>query len=213
MFITDRDLLILEPALFRDCAPAGQRLLSGTCTISGNTLTFETRDLSPEAADITAGHVILVDAVPYEVIERTGEDTLTISRLRAGAAADIQPPPPVTLRPAHIYTFAPQIAAAHGQLLDMFGILPAASALPDAVTESDITNPGELKLVESLAALHLIFQAAEAPTTNGIHNSSRAAHYLRRFAAERHRAAARVDLDGDGQPDAKRYATFLHLTR
>ena len=54
MFAQDRDLLALDPNLFRDVAWSGQRLVSGVGNISGTTLTLTSQDVTLEAAAITA---------------------------------------------------------------------------------------------------------------------------------------------------------------
>ncbi len=48
MFALDRDLLALEPNLFRDAAWAGQRVVSGVGDVAGETLTLLTQDVDFE---------------------------------------------------------------------------------------------------------------------------------------------------------------------
>ncbi len=150
MFATDRDLLAIEPNVFRDAGVAGQRLLKGACDIGGTTLTLTAQDVDFAAADIGPGHVALVDGTPYEVIARLTSTTATISRIRAGAADPVQPPSPATGKPVEIWTFAPQIAAAHRLLLRMLGIDPEDPPAPFQVTEQNITNPASLAPIEAL---------------------------------------------------------------
>src|SRR5689334_13428715 len=91
MFATDRDLLLIEPNLFRDAGIAGQRLLKGTCDISGTTLTLTAQDVDLAAANIGPGHVALVDGTPYEVLTRLTSTTATVSRPRASTTDPAQP--------------------------------------------------------------------------------------------------------------------------
>lgn len=76
-----------------------------------------------------------------------------------------------------------------------------------------MTNPRGLWLVEALAALHQIYAAAAALSVEGSPAYARAEHYRARLAAERQRAAARLDTDGDGLADATRYLNTLPFVR
>jgi hypothetical protein len=112
-----------------------------------------------------------------------------------------------------IATFAPQIALVHAQVLRMLGIEPGAPASPGSVTESSITNSASLTLVESLGALHLIYTAAAALSGPASVLGARADQYRRRFSEERRLAAATIDLNGDGLPDATRRMNVFQFTR
>jgi len=211
MFTHDRDLLLFEPNLFGDVAWIGQRLLDSTGTISGTTLTVAA---PPTLEDmlIDAGHVAVVNQVPYEVIERLSPTEATVSRPRADPEGPVIPPIEVTDEPTSVHTFVPQIALVHSQVLQMIGIPPNDEEL-DGPTEQDVTNPGDLTRLESLGALHLIFSAAAAlaPETSPLR--ARAEMYRDRFAAERRRAVARLDLNGDGLPDASRRLNVVQFMR
>lgn len=213
MFTTDRDLLALEPSLFRDLAWAGQRLVSATGAIAGTTLTISSHDVTLEAAGVGAGHVALVDGAAYEVLARLSPTTATISRLRDDPDGPALPPSPVSGKPAAVHTFRPQIAVAHGTLLAMLGLAPAGAPRAGAVTEEAVMNAGELRAAESLLALSLIWSAAASLGGADSAAAARAEHYRRRFAHERSRAAARLDLDGDGVADATRRANVVQCSR
>lgn len=210
MFITDRDLLLLEPNLFRDVGWAGQRLVQGLGTIVGTTLTLSGFDLDFEEAAVDAGHVVSVGITAYEVIERLSATTVTISRLRVHSSDPVQPPSPVADLATEVFTYSPQIALVHAQVLRLLGIDPDAVESP---TENDITNPEALKRIEALGTLHLVFSAAGALGEPGSGLLARADMYRDRFAAERRRVAARIDLDGDGVPDATRRLNLVQLVR
>jgi len=222
MFAEDRDLLTLDPNLFRDVAWSGQRLVSGIGSISGTTLTLTSHDVTLEAAAITAGHIALIDNIPYEVIERLSPTTATISRVRPGPDDPVIPPTPATAKPVAIHTFAPQIAAAHTQILKLLGIDPALiDAGPNAgqVKESDITNPDSFRAVEAMAALYHIYCIAAAPGSADLAGSlahtwiNRARIWQDRYTDAIRTAAAQIDLDGDGQPDATRRPGLTQLIR
>ena len=174
MFITDRDLLLLEPNLFRDVGWAGQRLLQGLGTIVGSTLTISGYDLDFEQAQIDAGHIVSVGITAYEVIERLSATTATISRLRVSTSDPVQPPSPVSDLATEVFSYAPQMALVHAQVLRLLGIEPESSP-----GEADITNPEALKRLEALGTLHLVFVAAGALGEPGSGLLARAGHVPR----------------------------------
>jgi hypothetical protein len=192
----------------------GQRLVSGTGTISGTTLTLTAQDVNFQNAGVEAGHVALVDGAPYEVLARLSATTATISRLRDDPAGAALTPSPVTGKPVLVYTFRPQAAMVHAQVLRMLGIEPGAAPAQGQPGESSITNPAALRQLEVLGTLHLIYTAAAAPdATWNEHAFNRVQVYRERYAAERQRAAARIDLDGDGLPDATRRLNVIQFVR
>ncbi len=215
MFATDRDLLILEPNLFRDAAPAGQRLLKGTCDIAGTTLTLTAQDVDLAAARIGPGHVARVDGTPYEILGRLTFTTATTSRPRAGTTDLAQPPSPATGKPVEIWTFAPQIGRAHADLLRMVGIDPEQLSAPGIITEASITNPASLRDVEVLGTLYLIYTFAAGLGTGWTKSPTweRGQVFLQRFEHARQLAAARIDTNGDGLPDATRRLNTIILAR
>ena len=173
MFATDRDLLVLEPNLFRDAAWVGQRMSRGVGSITGTMLSIPTPDVALDQAGVDAGNVVTIGGASYEVIERLSDTELTISRLRNGASWPPLPPMPVSGVEAVISTFSPQIAIVHAQVLRMLGLQPASPEPPD---EGCITNPADFVLLESLGALHLVFAAASslsAQSSVGICGASR----------------------------------------
>jgi hypothetical protein len=215
MFATDRDLLALEPNLFRDVGWVSQRLVVGTGSVSGTTLTMSAQDVTFDAAGVGAGSVVVVDSAPYEVLARPTATTLTISRMRDDPEGPAVTPSPASGKPVAVYTFRPQLGMVHGQVLRMLGIEPSATAEPGDVTEASITNPAALRQLECFAALHLIYSAATPPDADyrTSHEFNRAQIYLQRFGAERQRAAATIDLDGDGRPDATRRLNLIQFVR
>ncbi|MEX2218351.1 MAG: hypothetical protein WD749_06280, partial [Phycisphaerales bacterium] len=99
MFAQDRDLLVFEPELPRQVGWVGQRLVSGTGTIAGNDLTLTAQDVTFGAAGVGAGHVVLFDGTPYEVLARPSATVVTVSRHPADAEAAPRPPSPAAGKP------------------------------------------------------------------------------------------------------------------
>ncbi|MGQ0628661.1 MAG: hypothetical protein ACT4PL_11245 [Phycisphaerales bacterium] len=211
MFAQDRDLLILEPALFRDGIILGQRLFAGLGSIASTTLTLSGVDLA--LMGVTAGHVAVVDGAGLEVTARLSATTLALSRPRALLGDAPVPPTAGSNKITHISTFLPQIALAHAQILALLGLEPAGSTRRDALLETQVTNPRALALVEAYAALQHIYAGAAAREPQGGPLDARAKFYADRFSAERSRAAALVDLDGDGQPDGVQALAVISLIR
>lgn len=209
----DRDLLTFEPDLFRDAGWAGQRLVSGTGTISGTTLSLTAYDVNLEDAGVAGGHVAVVDGVPCEVVGVSTGTTATVSRLRASPADPPITPSPVTGRPVTIATMRPQIAAIERQVLRMLGIEPSATPGPGVLGVASITNPEALRRLTALGTLHLVFAAAAALTPPESPHWVRAELYRARFARERHAVAALIDADGDGVPDSTRRLNVMQLLR
>jgi hypothetical protein len=212
-FATDRDLLALEPTVFRDAGWTSQRLVAGVADLSGTALTFTSQDATLAAAGVTTGHVVLFDAVPLEVISRTSNTVLQVSRLRASTDDAAIPPTPASAKPALVYTFGPQIALAHRQLLCMLGIDPDADSAPGVLSEASITNPAMLRRAECLAALHLIYSALAAVGGPDSVPGRRADFYRAQLAIERQLAVAQLDTDGDSLPDATRRLNVIQFIR
>lgn len=205
-FTRDRDLLALEPTLFRDIAWAGQRLLSATGSTSETTLTLAGADAA--VAGVTRGHVALIDGLPVEVLSRDSASQLTVSLLRASDADAPIPPPALSGKPVTITTFAPQIAVVHAQLLRAIGI-----DADDGDGESRIVNADHLRHTETLGALHLIYSAAASLAGPASAHAARAELYERRFRSARARTPAKLDLDGDGEGEVIRSFNHYRLLR
>ena len=203
MLTTDADLARFEQQVFIEAQHAGQRLTRGTVSIAGTTLTATGVDVAFDAGAIAPGHVVVVDGQVLEVLERTGATTITVSRIRASGDPAIHPPSPVTNKPMHIVTFAPQRSIAHAQALRSIGMDPDV-ALPGEPSASSIVNPGALARLEALGALHLVWLSASLNAGRDADVALRAERYREMLVRERDVAAIYLDLDGDGVPDACR---------
>lgn len=202
--ITDRDLLALEPDLFRDLGLIAQRLINTTGSITSGKLNITGADFA--AVGVTAGHIIVHGSTPVEITLRNTSTQVTVSLLRAAAADPVITPPNATTAPAVVYTFAPQIAMAHAMVLAMLGLPAAGKGLPGEVDETAIRNADDLRLLETLLTLSLVWSAAAAAAGPGSSAAGRAEQYRLRAARERSIAIARLGVNGDGVVDAQRRA-------
>lgn len=198
-FALDRDLLALEPGLFRDCGFLGQRLSKSTASISGTTLTASSPDIDFLTSAVAAGHVPLVGGIPCEVVSVSSGTQLVVSRLRESRTGPVLPPPPATSQECVVSTFGPQISLAHGQLLAMAG-LDSGGASPGAQALAD----DAIIRLEAMLALSLVWAAAAALGGEGSAAWARAEWYRARAAAERGRVRMPIDTNGDGVADASR---------
>ncbi len=208
MFASDRDLLVFEPALLRDVGWAGQRVLSGTGTVGGSTLSIGTGSLVDAGVD--RGSVVLFDGLALEVIERLSATDATVSLMRSSADGAVLVPPGGVGRPVAAYSFGPQIEIVHRQVLAMIGLDADGEGFGGA---SAVTNPDALVRLEALGALHLIYAAAGAPGRGGEAMRERAEMYRVRFGEERERVVVGVDLDGDGAAEVSRRPSVFAMTR
>jgi hypothetical protein len=110
-------------------------------------------------------------------------------------------------------TFRPQLEMTHRMVLRMAGIDPDAAPGPGVLTEAAVTNPGALRRLEALGALHLLWAAAGAMLPDKSPANERARMYRARFDAERQRVAVEIDLDADARPDATRRLNAMMLVR
>jgi hypothetical protein len=216
MFARDRDLLALEPTLFRDIGWRAQERLSGQADLSAGTLTLTSFDIHFAAAGVTRGHIVLAgggagaEAVPLEVLERLSDTQVTVSRLRGREDDEPVPPADAAAQPISVRTFAPQIALAHEELLRLAGVAPAGCAWPCA---SDVMNSGDLRTAEALSALALVFSAAAGTPGHAAPVYAQRAERYRRLAA-RAREQTAVQLAGaDGRHIATRRFNIGQLHR
>lgn len=208
MFANDRDLLILEPGLYRDVKWNGQRLLSGVGDLDGTTLTLLTGSFTD--AGIGAGHVVLIDSTPMEMVSVESGTSATVSIMRGDTESIAVGGKDVAAAVVEVFTFEPQISIVHRQVLSMVGIDVDDS---DGLGESAVTNPGAMVVLEALGALHLIYASAGAPGRGGEAYLDRAKVYQQRFSMQRGQVTAMIDLDGDGIAETRRHPNSFLLSR
>lgn len=211
MFTSDRDLLVLEPGLFRDASWVGQQLARGEARINSGIALFTAGGINRDAA--LPGMVLVIGRIPLEIMHVIDDTQVEVSLLRADIADPVIVPTDMTAAPALCTTFRPQIALMHHQILAMLGLARAGEETFGNFSEDAVTNPGELTLLESLGALNLIFSGLAAASGPDSVAWQKADMYAKRFARERFRAHAKLDTNNDGQPDALRRCNIMHLVR
>lgn len=215
MFSLDRDLIIHEPNLFTDVHWAGQQTIvndAGVMTSAGTTLNLPSGQ-NFDAAGVRQGDVLTLNGITVEVVSLTSSAIAVISKLRDSTADDpIGVLDGATGVKVRGWTFRPQAVAIHEQLLTALGLV-AGQGDADAPGEGMVLNPRDLARVEALGTLHLIYTSAAALVGDASPLWVKAQMYRDRFAAERRRVAAALDLDGDGIADAVRRLSVFRFVR
>jgi hypothetical protein len=211
MWALDRDLLVLEPNLFRDVSWAGQQLLRTTGRISAGQLVLESGSFDPVRS--IPGLVATIGRTSVEIVGEPGGSEATISFVRSTREGDVLPLSDTDVLDVVVSSFRPQIEIVHRHLLSMLGLATEDGLVPGALTEAAVINWRELVPMESLGALHLIYSAAAAPSGSTSWMDQRVESFRRRFAEERWRTAAQIDTDADGVADATRRFNITRLQR
>ncbi|MEX0775200.1 MAG: hypothetical protein WD042_05740 [Phycisphaeraceae bacterium] len=219
-FSTDRDLLALEPNLFADVSFLAQQRLSVTDgVLGGTTLTSATADFA--AARIDPGDVVLIAAVPHEVMSRQDAHTLTVSLLRNALSDPAIPAPASAGSGLEVIarTFAPQAALIHDMLLHLLGIDPDAPEadeedIPNGVlTEDAVVSLSAMARLEALGTLERLYAAAASLAGDNEPLWRKATWARDQFYAALHRASIRIDTDNDGRADTTRRFALANLVR
>ena len=209
-FSTDRDLLVHEPNVFTD-APfvAQQRLHVTDAALSGTQLTSADADFA--LAQVETGSVVLIARTPYEVLERTDDQTLTVSRLRTRVSDEPIPGEDGTNLDVKARTFAPQAALVHDTLLRLLGIDPDDPYAP--LTEDHVVSLSVMARLEALGTLERIYSGAAALSGDNRELRAKAHEYGRRFHLAAAQSSVLVDVDNDGHADERRHLGLIRMTR
>ena len=209
---TDRDLLMLEPAVFADVPFIAQQRVHVTDGILAGT-TLMTTEADFALAQVDAGSVALIAGVAYEVISRDDASTLTVSlpRTRLADAAIPSSESDATDLDVKVRTFAPQAALVHDSLLRLLGI---DTDDPDAaLTEDAVISLSVMARLEALGTLERVYSAAAALSGNNDMLLLKAREYGRRFRAAANQAVVLIDTDGDGHANERRHLGLVRLAR
>lgn len=208
-FSTDRDMLVLEPNLFRDVTFAGQRVTEGSDGILVNgVLRSAASDF--ELAGVDTGHVVVVENAAYEVVAQIDATTLAISRLRSRTDDAPIPPNDGTDLTFSITTFGPQIEIVHQQMMQL---LEFETGLDEVALIDAVLNDEEVAQVESLGAMHMVMSGASSLIGDRGMLWMKATMYRERFVASRARLRVLLDIDGDDVADRVVWFNMIQLSR
>lgn len=208
--VTDRDLLVMEPAVFTTASSAARVLAwSNRASVSDTTATFE--DLDLEEFDITAGHVMVIEGAAIEIVSRTSSSECEVSLPRPTTAGEKVAPGNHEQVHADVLSFAALIDDVESALLRTLGIDPAHPVQP--LTVEAITNPESIQRLIALRVLAEAFAAAAAGAPEDAALAARRDHYTTRAAKALHTTHCLIDLDGDGVPDVTRFPGVIPFTR
>jgi len=209
-FSTDRDLLVIEPNVFRDVPLVGQqRLKVADGIITGTVLTSMSADFVGAQAD--AGGVVLIDGVPHEIINRVDANTLTVSLPRVGIADPVIPSGDDVGLEVIIRSYAPQAALVHDVLLRLIGVDPDD---PNSdVTEDAVVSQDLMARLEALGTLERVYSASVVLVGDNQEAKKKAEDFGRRFNAACRASTVLLDTDGDGYADVRRGLGVIWYSR
>jgi len=206
---TDRDLLVLEPNVFRDVAFAAQtRVTAEDAALSGTVLSSASSSFV--AGGVDQGAVAVVGTASLEVAERLSETSLSVSIVRAEPEMPLIPPAAGSGLHLRVSTFDVQIAESESRVVRALG-LQTLEDQSDA--ESTLLAEAGIVRLVSLGALELVFAAASSHTEPSDPNWARSSWYRQRARDELRRVRARLDTDGDGVADRVRRVQPARLVR
>lgn len=209
-FSTDRDLLVLEPHVFRDALVVGQQRLSvADGVVSGTTLSSASADFV--SAQVDTGGVVLVSGVALEVVARVGVTDLTVSLLRADVNDPAIAPAGGSGLPVVVRTFAQQAAAVRGVLLGLVGI--DEEDTQSTLTAGSIVSRGVMARLEALGTLEQVYAGAVSVVGENAETRQKMREYGRRFNAACRSATVLLDVDGDGVAEVRRSLGSFRISR
>jgi hypothetical protein len=206
----DRDMLLIEPSLFSGAMNLATLLIDVTDgSVSGTSLTSTEADF--DSMDVDAGHVVVIDGAPAEVIERLSATELTVSLPRAAMDDPLIAPAPGSDLSVKVPTFGRHLNLSQGWVLGSLGIEIDDDGAP--LDESILTNASEIGRLIALETIARLLQLAAACDPADESMANLASHYAGDVTAARQRTQALLDLDGDGVADAARRISVVTLMR
>jgi hypothetical protein len=209
-FSTDRDLLVLEPNVFRDVPYLSQQRVQVTDGIlSGAVLSSNTADFVSSQVD--AGGVVIIGNVPHEVIERVDGHQLTVSLVRTSVEDPAILSQDGTSLKILVRTFQSQAALVHDALLRLIGIEPDDPA--NDLSEASIISHRVVSSLEALGTLERVYSGAVALSGDNSLIIAKATEYRRQFHSACREASILLDTDGDGYADVRRHLGVIWCCR
>lgn len=214
-FCHDRDLLIIEPAVFTVGAFRAQQLAAGNDgALAGTAFTSAAADFSD--AVVKSGTVLcahsgqLSEGICYEVVAVADAHTLTVSVPRASVEEPATPPAAGGAGLNwQVLTFGPQIARASDMLAERLRDLAEAAGIKSA----EFADSAQLVEVTACLALASIYAAAAETADDSDARWTKSRHYAGRYAGQLQRLRLACDLDGDGRAETTRSLANVRLRR
>jgi len=208
--IDDRDLMVIDPSVFVEAlAVATVVIEAADGLITNDRLTSMTTDF--EAAEIDAGHVVVVSGVVHEVVSRISSATLSISRPRANTDDPIIKPEPGSSLPVQIPTFARQTEVAQAWVFGALGLDPEEGE--GGADATAILNPAAVGRLIAAETLSRVFRMAATADPTSASLADRAVFHREQTSAVRRQTRAVLDLNGDGSADCTRRVGVAALRR
>ena len=163
--VTDRDLLVYEPDLFRYIKFESQRIVDPrNATI--NSMTLASPGAQFKTYGLHEGHIILMNNEVYEVLECVSQFYLKVCVFRRDMndtpyAEDINPS-----KPMEVYTFDPQINTVHLNLKN--NIEGVCDSSLEEVLRRNENLLANIKRLEIYGSLTRIFASAFIPDLKGV---------------------------------------------
>ncbi len=208
--VDDRDLVLIEPTLFIDAENQATRLVH---VIDGSVSNTSVTSLSAdfEAAQVDAGHVVVVNNEVCEVVDRMTAAALTVSLPRANEGDPLIEPAQGSGMTVTVATFMRLIDQVEVWVLGSLGI---ADEDPETTLDEEaILNPADVQRLIALKTIARAFEAAAALDPADESLASRAMLYRDAATDASGQTRAILDLDGDGIADATRRFDVAVLRR
>lgn len=214
-FSSDIDILKYEPVLFGELHLPSQVLTRGTgAELSGTALTDGAGDFI--GAGVEAGGVAHLKSADgaldgsYEIVLVDSATQLTVSVLRADAAASAVAPPQASDISYRLSTFAAQATEAAFQLTEYFGIQPG-NPTSEIMPENIVDTEG-LRRASAFAVISVIYATWASQIANEGH-WQKSLHYKQLFEKAKQRCRLSIDLGTDGIADIARLGGAIKLLR
>lgn len=207
-FVTDRDLLRVEPTLFSDAYSAGIMLDEQTdVSISGGQLT------SPSSAfqdvRVSTDQALAVNEHLLEITRVSSQTTLDVSRPQIGEL--VGEAPELTGGTMRLATFATLILEASAWLVEVFRF--EVDDAEQLLSDASILNVEDLQHLVKLRAIATAFALASAKNPTDASLAARAAHYEQRLSVAKRTTTVQFDLTGDSEPDHAQRAGVIAFRR
>jgi len=207
-FVTDRDLLRIEPTLFSDASSAGI-MLDEQSDVSISSGQLVSSSSAFEDLGVTTEHALAVDAQPLEIVDVISQTRLQVVRPEVdGMAGEV---PDITAGTMRIVSFATLILEASAWMVEVFRLEVDDAA--QLLSDSAVLNVEDLQHLVKLRAIATAFALAGAKDPTDSSLAERATHYEQRLNVAKNTTTVRFDVTGDNESDASQRAGVIEFKR